>query len=126
MSNNFRYQSFVTVSRNLGEKVPVVDDMLSCHEQEMYLTTSLDENCIKFEFRTAWNYCVDSRRRFFSLTLKFVKVHGYEIDNIEEGKKEHQQEPQADDDTGHEEKAPVPLITHVSKILHSTFSNVEV
>ena len=50
MSNNFRYQPFVVVSGNLGGKVPVVEDVLSSHEQEIYLTTSLDENCIEVEF----------------------------------------------------------------------------
>ena len=29
--------------------VPVIDDVLSSHRQEMYPTTSLDENCIEFE-----------------------------------------------------------------------------
>ena len=47
MSSNFRYQPFVAVSGNLGGKVPVVDDVLSSHEQEIYPTTSLDENCIE-------------------------------------------------------------------------------
>ena len=47
---NFRYQSFVAVSGNPGVKVPVVDNVLSSHEQELYPTTSLDENSIEFEF----------------------------------------------------------------------------
>ena len=50
MSSNFRYQHFVAVSGNLGGKFPVVDDVLSSHEQEIYPTTSLDENCIEFEY----------------------------------------------------------------------------
>ena len=45
-NNNFRYQPFVAVSGNLGGKVPIVDDVLPSHEQEIYPTTSLDENCI--------------------------------------------------------------------------------
>ena len=47
MSNNFRYQPFVAVSGNVGGKVPVVDDVLSSHEQEIYPRTSLDENDIE-------------------------------------------------------------------------------
>ena len=39
---------FVAVSGNPGVKVPVVDDVLSSHEQEIYPTTSLDENSILF------------------------------------------------------------------------------
>ena len=48
--SNFRYQLFVTVSGNPGVKVPVMDDVLSSHEQEIFPTTSLDENSIEFEF----------------------------------------------------------------------------
>ena len=39
---NFRYQAFDVVSGTAGGKVPVVDNMLSSNEQEIYLTTSLD------------------------------------------------------------------------------------
>ena len=56
--NNFRYQIFVAVSGNLGMKLPVVNDVLS-HEQEIYPTTSLDENSIEFEFQTDGNVYVD-------------------------------------------------------------------
>ena len=55
----FRYQPFVAVSANLGVKVPVVDDVLSSHEQEIYPTTSLDENSIEFEFQTDRNLYVN-------------------------------------------------------------------
>ena len=48
--NIFRYQTFVAVSGNLGLKVPVVDNMLIFQEQEIYSTTSIDENSIEFEF----------------------------------------------------------------------------
>ena len=51
MSSNFRYQPFVAVSQNLGGQVPVADDVLSFHEQEICPTTSLDENCIEFEYK---------------------------------------------------------------------------
>ena len=46
ISSNFWYQHFVAVSGNLRGKVSVVDDVLSSHEQEIYPTTSLNENCI--------------------------------------------------------------------------------
>ena len=62
--NNFRYQSFVAVSGNLGGKIPIVDDVLSSHEQEIYPTTSLEENCIEFEFQTDRSYYVDLRAFF--------------------------------------------------------------
>ena len=50
VQNNFRYQPFVAVSGGVGGKVPVVDDVLSSHEQQIYPTMSLDENSIEFEF----------------------------------------------------------------------------
>ena len=78
-NNNFRYQPFVALSGNLGGKVPIVDDVLSSHEQEIYQTTSLDENCIEFEFQTDRNYYVDLRQSFLALKLNFVKGRGYEL-----------------------------------------------
>ena len=78
MSSNFRYQPFVAVSGNLGGKVPVVEDVLSSHEQEIYPTTPLDENCIEFEFETDRNYYVDLRQTYLALKVKLVKGCGYE------------------------------------------------
>ena len=125
ISNNFRYQTFVAVSGNLGGKVPIVDDVLSSHEQEFYPTTSLDENCIEFEFQTDRNYYVDLRQMYLALKLNLVKGRGYETYNTKEVKKEHTEETNAEEeDTADEE--PVPLVTHINNILHSIFSNVEV
>ena len=78
MSSNFQYQHFVAVSGNLGGKVPVVDDVLSSHEQKIYPITSLDGNCIKLEFQTDWNYYVDLRQTYWALKLKLVRGRGYE------------------------------------------------
>ena len=60
--NNFRYQPFVAVSGNPSVKVPVVDDVLSSHEQEIYPTPFLHENSIEFEFQTDPNVYVDLRK----------------------------------------------------------------
>ena len=125
MSGIFRYQPFVAVSGNLGGKVSIVDDVLSSHEQEIFPTTSLDENCIEFEFQTDWNYCLDLRQTYLALKLKLVKSRGYETDNTKEVKKEHKQEANAEEEETSEE-APVPLVTQVNNTLHSIFSNVEV
>ena len=57
------------VSGNLGGKVRSVDDVLSSPEQEIYLITSLDENCIEFEFQTYRNFYVDLRHSFLALKL---------------------------------------------------------
>ena len=56
ISSNFRYQPFVAVSENLGRDFPVVDDVLSSDELEIYPTISLDENWIEFESQTYRNY----------------------------------------------------------------------
>ena len=79
---NFRYQTFVAVSGNLGGKVPVVDDVLSSHEQEIYHTISLDENCIKFEFQADRNYYIDLRQSYLALKRKLVRGRGYQTYNI--------------------------------------------
>ena len=127
MSNNLRYQPFVAVSGNLGEKVPIVDDGLSSHEQEVYPTTSLDQNCIEFEFQTDWNYYVDLRHSFLALKLKFVKGCGYDTYESKEKKKEHKDEFVVFTEAGDgEEEEEVARVTYVNNIMHSIFSNVEV
>ena len=74
----------MAVSGNLGGKVPVVDDVLSFHEQEIYPTTSLDENCIQVEFQMDRNYYVDLRQTYLALKLKLVRGPGYETYNTKE------------------------------------------
>ena len=88
MSSFCRYQPFTAVYGNLGGKIPVVDDALSSDEQEICPTTSLDENCIKFEFQTDRNYYVDLRQTYLALNLKLVRGRGYETYNSRQVKKE--------------------------------------
>ena len=126
ISSNFWYQHFVAVCGNLGGKVPVVDNVLSSHEQKIDITTSLDENCIEFEFQTDWNYYVDFRQTYLALKLKLVRGRGYETYKNKEVEKEHKEEVKADEEETSEEAAPVPLVTHVNNLLHSIFSIVEV
>ena len=116
----------MAVSGNFGEKVPVVDNVLSSVEQEIYPITSLDKNCIEFEFQKDRNYYVDLRQTYVALKLKFVRGRGYETYNTKEVKKEHKEELKAEEEDTAEEDAPVPLVNHVNNILHSIFSNVEV
>ena len=125
MSNNFRYQPFVAVSGKVGGKVPVVDDVLLSHEQDIYPTTSLDENCIEFEFQTDRNYYVHLRQTYLALKLKLVKARGYENYNTKEVKKDYKEEAKAEEEETAAAEA-VPLVTQVNNILHSIFSNVEV
>ena len=77
----------MAVSGNLGGNVPVVDDFLSSHVQEIYPTTSLDENCIEFEFQTDRNSYVDLRQSFLALKLKFVRGRGYDTCESKEKKR---------------------------------------
>ena len=129
-NNNFRYQPFVAVSGNLGGKVPIDDDVLSSHDQEFYPTTSLDENCIEFEFQSDRNFYVDLRQSFFALKLKFVKGRGYDTYESKEEKKEHKVESVVFTETGtddeEEEQEEVSPVTYVNNIMQSIFSNVEV
>ena len=127
--NHFRYQPFVAVSGNLGGKVPKVDDLLSSHEQELYPTTSLDENCIEFEFQTDRNCYVVLRQSFLALKPKFVKGRGYDTYESKEKKKEHKDESVVFTKTGtddSDEEEDVARFTYVNNIMHSFFSNVEV
>ena len=84
MSNNFQYQPFVAVPGNLGGKVPTVHDVLSSHEQEIYPTTSLEENCREFDLQTHRIYYVDLRQTYFALKLKVVKGRGCETYSTKE------------------------------------------
>ena len=118
----------MAVSRKLGGKVPFVDDVLSSHEQENYPTTSLDENCIEFEFQTDRNYYADLRQPFLAMKLKFVEGGGYDTYESKEKKKEHKDESvvftETGDDSDQEEE--VARVTYVTNIMHSIFSNFEV
>ena len=116
----------MAVSGNIGGKVPVVDDVFLSHEQVICPTTSLDENCIEFEFQTDRSYYVDLRQTYLALKLKLVKGRGYGTFNTKEVKKEHKEEAKAEEEETAEEDDPVPLVTHVNNILHSMFSNDEV
>ena len=89
---NFRYQPFVAVSGNPGVNVPVVDDVLSSHEQEIYPTTSLDENSIAFEFQTDRNVYVDLRQTCLALKIKPTKGRGFDTYKTTEKKKDHKEE----------------------------------
>ena len=127
-NNNFRYQPFVAVSGTLGGKVPNVDEVLSSHEQEIYPNTSLDENCMEFEFQTDRSYYVDLRQSFLALKLKFVKGRGYDTYDSKEKKKEHKDETVVFTETGtdDEQEEEVARVTYVNNIMHSIISNVEV
>ena len=87
--NIFRYQTFVTVSGNPGVKVPVVDKVLSSHEQEIYPTTSLDEISIEFDFETDRNVYVGLRQTYLALKIKLVKGRRFHSYKTTEKKKEH-------------------------------------
>ena len=88
----------MAVSRNLGGKVPVVDDVLSSREQEIYPSTSIDENCLEFEIQNDRNYYVDLRQTYLALDLKLVRGRGLETYNTKEVKKEHNEDVKAEEE----------------------------
>ena len=90
--NNYRYQPFVAVSGNPGVKVPVVDNVLSSHEHEIYPTLFLDEDSIEFEFQTDRNAYVDLRQTYLALKIKLVKRHGFDSYKTTEKEKEHKED----------------------------------
>ena len=97
ISSNFRYQTFVAVSGNFAGNVPVVvSPVLSSHEQEIYPTTSIDENCTKFEFQTDRNYYIDLRQTYLALKMKLVTGRGYETYNTKELRKKDKEEAKAE------------------------------
>ena len=111
-------------------KNPVVDDVLSSHEQEIYPTTSLDENSIEFVFQTDRNVYVDLRQTYLALKNKLVKGRGFNTYKATEKKKEHKEDAvfteTGDDDVEFiEDDEGVPYITHVNNILHSILSDAE-
>ena len=125
MSSNFRYQPFVAVSGNLGGKIPLVDNFLSSDEQTIYPTTSVDENCIEFDFQTDRDYYVDLRQTCLALKLKVVKGRGYESDKTTEVKKDHKEEAKAHVETvaaeEEEQEVSVLFVTHVKKTICTHF-----
>ena len=121
--SNFQYQPFVAVSGSVGGKVRVVEDVFSSPEQQIYPTTSLDENSIEFEFQTDCNNYTDLRQTYLSLVLKLVKRRGFDSYKKEAKTKHNEAEDKKADAADDND---VPLITHVNNIMHSIFSNVEV
>ena len=113
----------MAVSGSVGGRVLVVDDVPSSHEQQIYPTTSLDENSTEFEFQTDRNNYTDFRQTYLSLVLKLVRHRG--LDSYKkEAKKAHNEAEDKKVDAADDNE--VPLNTHVNNIMHSIFSNVEV
>ena len=124
--NIFRYQYFVAVSGNPGVKVPVVDDVLSLNEHEIYPTTFFIKNGIEFEIQTDFKVFVDLRQAYLALKIKLGKGRGFDTYKTTEKKKEHKEDTvfteTGDDDVEFiEEDEGVPHITHVNNILLSIF-----
>ena len=86
----------MAVSGNLGGKVAVVDNVLSCDEQEIYPTALLNENCLEFDFQTGRNHYVDLRQTYLDFQVKPVRGRGYETYK----RKQNQKGPQRRDKRG--------------------------
>ena len=112
----------MAVSGSVGNKVLVVDNVLSSYEQQIYPTTSSDENSIEFEFQTDRNNYTDLRHACLSLVLKLVKHRGFDSYK-KEVKKEHNE---AEDKKAGADEDKILVINHVNNSMHSIFSNEEV
>ena len=112
----------MAVSGSVGNKVLVLDDVLSSYEQQIYPTTSLVENTIEFEFQIDRNNYTDLRHAYLSLALKLVKHRGF--DSYKKAvKKEHNE---AEDKKLGADEDEILVINNVNNIMHSTSSNEEV
>ena len=125
-----RYQPFDAVSGNPGVKIPVVGHVLFSHEQEIYPTTSLDENSIEFDFQTYRNVYVDLRQTYLALKIRLAKGRHSDNHKTTEKKKEQKEDTVLtgtgnDDVEVIEEDEGLPHITHVNKTLPSIYSNAE-
>ena len=99
------------------------------HEQEIYLITSLDVNCLAFESQTGRNYYVYLRQTYLAWKLKFVKGCRYLTYTTKEVKKELNEEPKLYEGTlamEEGQEAPVPFVIHRNNTLHLIFPIVEV
>ena len=68
--------TFCRSFEHLVGNAPVIDGILSSQEQETYLTTPLDQNCIEFEFQMDRKYYVRLRQNFMASKLKLIKCFG--------------------------------------------------
>ena len=115
---------------NPGVKVPVADDVLSSHEQEIYPTTSLDESSSEFGFETDRNVYVVLRQTYLALKTKLVEGRGSYTYKTTKKKKEHKENTVfigtgADNVEFVEEGKRFPHVFHMNNILQSVFSNAE-
>ena len=107
-------------------QIPVVNDVLSSHEQGIYPPTSFDDNSIEIKFETDRNFYVDLRQTYLALKIKLVNGRCFDTYKTREKKKEHQEDTVStetgDDDVEFmEEGKGGPRITQVNNILPSVF-----
>ena len=108
-------------------KITVVDVTLLSHDLKNYSTTSLERNCIEFDFQTDCNCYVALRPSFWVLKPKLVRNWGYQTYKTTQIQQEHKSgTKEAAADVEVEEKTKVALIAHLIIFLHSTFFNAEV
>ena len=77
------------------DKVPVLETIISSYTQDVYSSTSLDENSIEFDFGTDHNLYLDMHDTQLSLKLQYFK--GRLIDAYKKEKAEHK--AKLDDDS---------------------------
>ena len=124
--NIFRCQLFASVSEKLGEKVPLLD-MILCYGEKTYNVTSLDENCIGFEFQTDRNYYVGLSLCFLVFELELIKAQ-VTIRTTTTKAKKHKETVKAGSAGVHHyshDFTPIFFYTDLNNNLHSIFCVVE-
>ena len=101
------------------DKVPVLETFISSYTQEVFPSTSTDENSIEFEFETDRNLYLDMRDTHISLKLQLFK--GRLFDAFKKEKAEHKAKSEEDSD-----EEPYSYLTYVNNLLNSLFSKCEV
>ena len=101
------------------DKVPVLETVISSYTQEIFPSTSSDENSIEFEFETDRNLHLDMQDNHIRLKLHLFK--GRLFDVFEKEKAEHKAKSEEDSD-----EEPYSYLTYVNNLLNSLFSKCEV
>ena len=117
--SNFRYGHFTNSCLEIFWKIPVLEPIESSHIEQLYPSTSLDENSIEFEFETDRSIYLDMRD--IHLQIKVSLQKGRLFDDFMK-KDEHGKPHMGMSFTDNN----LLFITHVNNILHSLFSNCEV
>ena len=116
-SSHYWYGAFTNSALEIFDKVLVLETIISSYTQEVFLSNSLDESSIDFEFDTDRNLYLDMPDTHLSLKLQLFK--GKMFDAFKKEKAEHKAEEESDEE-------PQTHLTYINNLPHSLFSNCQV